>query len=261
MAVTITKEEEQLSYASYFHQPLAPIPQDKLDVLKGGPAAPSMALSIEDRNQFLEEEVPGLQVGYCVAPNGTGFVANTTFMPNVTPEMFYWWFGWHSITSDLRYKIWDPEDHYYARADKPEYVLDPKIPVSEKTWGVTHDILEDIGMGPDPLKIAFKKPSEFGYDMKKLGTKGCAALVCGVGTSSAPAFMSHKCREVEGGIMFESRFWMGYGYQNGQLIKLVPEGVSIPKEAPMALFGHNIKEFTNLAAILPSLYEKEKDNW
>jgi hypothetical protein len=29
----------------------------------------------------------------------------------------------------------------------------------------------------------------------------------------------------------------------------------------MGLFAHNLKEFTNLAAILPLVYAEEKDNW
>lgn len=29
----------------------------------------------------------------------------------------------------------------------------------------------------------------------------------------------------------------------------------------MGLFAHNLKEFGHLAAILPSLYAEEKDNW
>ena len=39
----------------------------------------------------------------------------------------------------------------------------------------------------------------------------------------------------------------------------MPDGVSIPEMGPRALYGHNIKEFSNLAAILPSVYAEEKD--
>lgn len=261
MPSEITAEEEKLSYSKYYHLPLAKIPQEKLDIWNGPAANPVGALAIEDRNLFLEEEVPGFQTGYCVKENGTGYVANSTYMPGVTPEMFDWWFGWHSVGSDLRYKIWDKEDHYHARADKLEYVKDPSIPCSQKTWGVNHDILEDIGMGPEPLLLRFKKPSDLGYDMSKIGTKGCAAMVCAVGEGSAPAVMIHKCREVAGGIMFESRFWMGYGLKAGRIGKLIPDGVAIPEAIPKMLFGHNIKEFSNLAAILLQIYAEEKNNW
>lgn len=55
-------------------------------------------------------------------------MANRTYMPGVTVDMMDWWFPWHSVGSDLRYKIWDPKDHYFARADRTAYVLDPGFP-------------------------------------------------------------------------------------------------------------------------------------
>ena len=82
--------------------------------------------------------------------NGTGYLANLTPMPGVTPEMFNWWFAWHGL-EDMRYRIWDPEDHFYARQQNPERVKDPGVPMREKNWGTVHHVLEDIGPGPDEL--------------------------------------------------------------------------------------------------------------
>lgn len=257
--VPITEEERALPYAKYYFQPMAEIPAEKLAVWHGPAADPALATPIEDRNRFLGVEPMPLEVGFTVAPNGTGFVSNSTFMPGVTPEMFYWWFAWHCVGPDLRYKLWDHDDHYYARALRPEYVLDPRVPLAEKTWGVTHDISEDIGLGVDPLKLSFRKPSDLGYDLSLLGTPGCAAMVCAVGTSGSPAVMTHKVMEAPSGVWFKSHFWMGYGLgEDGALKKLVPDGQSIPEAVPRALFGHNIKEFSNLAAILPPLYQEVK---
>ena len=87
---------------------------------------------------------------------------SATYMPKVTVEMLDWWFPWHSVGSDLRYKIWDPEDHYFARADRVDYVCDPNVPMREKTWGVSHYIMEDVGPGPEFLKLNFKRPKDFG---------------------------------------------------------------------------------------------------
>ena len=259
--VTITEEERKLPYAKYFDRPLAPIPQEKLDIWKGPMADPALATPIERRNDFLDGKVK-LEVGFTVAPNGTGFVANSTFMPGVTAEMFDWWFGSHTVGSALSYKICDKEDHYSAGAMNPEYVLDPAGPNNQKTWGVTHDILEDIGLGPDPLKLTFHKPSDLGYDMSKIGTPTCTTMVCASGVSQVAAVMTHKAVSAEGGIWLKSHFWMGYGMDDqGNLVKLLPEGVSVPEMGPRALFGHNIKEFTNLASLLPELYAEEKDNW
>ena len=181
-------------------------------------------------------------------------------MPGVTAEMFNWWFGWHSVTSDLRYKLWDPEDHWHARADRPDYVKDPAVPTAQKTWGVKHDIVEDIGFGPDPLLLCFCKPSELGYRLEKIGTPACQAMVCAYGVGSTPAVMTHVAKQAEGGILFCSRFWMGYGpNEQGEIVKLLPDGVSVPEAGPRALYGHNIKEYSNLASILPFLYAEEKD--
>jgi hypothetical protein len=259
----LTPEEEKLSYAKYFYREMAKIPQDKIDIWQGPASDPAGALPIEDRNLFLDEVTPGMEIGFCVASNGTGFVANATFMPGVTVDMFDWWFGWHSIGPDLRYKLWDREDHFYARADNPDYVRNPDVPNSQKTWGMNHSILEDIGLGgPENLLLSFKKPSDLGYSMNKIGLPGCASMVCAVGHGGAPAVMTHKCVEAGRDIWFKSRFWMGYGIdERGQAIKLIPDGESIPDMLPRALFGHNIKEYANLAAILPELYAEEKDNW
>lgn len=260
--VPITEQEKALSYSKYFFQPMAEIPADKIAIWKGPAADPSLATPIEDRNLFLDEASMPLEMGFCVAPNGTGFVSNTTFMPNVTPEMIDWWFGWHSVTSDLRYKMWDPDDHYHARASNPDYVKDPNVPLAEKTWGMTHHILEDIGFGPDELFLNFKKPSDLGYDMSKIGKPGCGAMVCANGEGGLLAIMTHKAMETEGGILFKSHFWMGYKLMDdGSLVSVIPEGESVPEAAPRALFGHNIKEYANLAVILPQVYAEEKDNW
>ena len=76
-----------------------------------------------------------------------------------------------------------------------------------------------------------------------------------------PTFMTHFVREIEGGIELRSRFWMGWNYVNGRDVKVLPDGMRYPDMAAMSLALHNVKEFTNLAAILPSLYAEEKDNW
>lgn len=262
MPATITKEEASLPYAKYFHQKMAPIPEEKLEIWKGEPTDPQSALPIEQRNRFLEENASILENGFCVASNGTGFVANSTYMPGVEPVMMDWWFGWHSVTSDLRYKLWDPEDHYNARAHAPDYVRNPNVPLQEKTWGMNHDILEDVGFGPEKIFLCFKKPSDLGYDMELIGQPGCAGMVCACGEGATPALMTHKWMKVDGGILFKSHFWMGYGLNDdGELIKVLPDGVSVPNEGPRALYGHNIKEYSNLAAILPLIYAEEKDNW
>ena len=93
--VPVTEEEKKLPYYKYYLRDLAPIPQEKLDIWQAAAADSALALPVEQRDRFLDETPLPLEVGFCVAPNGTGFVANATPLPGVTIEMFEWWFGWH----------------------------------------------------------------------------------------------------------------------------------------------------------------------
>ena len=139
------------------------------------------------------------------------------------------------------------------------YVVDPNVPMNQKTWGVDHYIMEDVGPGPEFLQLCFKRPEDLGYDESILGTENCESMVCAVGKSSCAAVMTHKWHPYKNGVLFESRFWIGYRMdEDGNVVKAIPEGVSIPPFVPQGLFAHNIKEFTNLAAILPTLYAEEK---
>lgn len=257
--VGVSQEEKQLSYYKYFEQDLAPIPIEKLTVLAEGPQEEKKAVPFEQKDLFLagrDEEY--CQTGYGVMDDGTGFVCNATYMPGVTGEMLDWWFPWHSVGSDLRYKIWDPEDHYFARADRADYVCDPDVPMNQKTWGVNHYIMEDVGTGPEFLKLCFKNPADYGYDTSIIGTEKCQSMVCAIGESSCAAAMTHKWYPYKDGVMFCSRFWIGFGVVDGKIVKTLPEGVRIPEVVPKGLFAHNIKEFSNLAAILPQVYEENK---
>ncbi|MCD7980886.1 MAG: phloretin hydrolase [Clostridiales bacterium] len=261
--VGVSQEEKNLSYYKYFERELAPIPADKQVILEKGPADPKTLIPFSKRQLFLEgkDETEGYcQVGYGILEDGTGEVCNTTYMPCVTGEMLDWWFPWHSVGSDLRYKIWDSEDHYFARADRVDYVTDPEVPMNEKTWGVNHYIIEDAGTGPEFLKLCFKKPSDLGYDMSVLGTEKCKSMVCAIGESSCAAVMTHKWYPYRDGVMFCSRFWIGYVLtEEGEVVKALADGDCIPVFVPQGLYAHNIKEFTNLASILPSLYKEEKN--
>lgn len=258
--VGVSKEEKSLSYYKFFEREMAAIPAEKIKILD----APSEVeiVPFEDKNLFLKGEDKNFcQIGYGVASNGTGFVCNETYMPNVSGAMLDWWFAWHSVGSDLRYKIWDPEDHYFARADNAAYVCNPEVPVNQKTWGVNHYIIEDVGSGPDFLKLCFKRPANFGYDEKIIGSATCQSLVCAIGAGNCAAAMTHKWYAYKDGVKLCSRFWVGFAEVDGKIIPTLPEGVKIPVEVPRGLFAHNIKEFSNLASILPEVYVENKDNF
>lgn len=253
----LSDNEKNFSYSKYYYMGMAEQPEELLEKIAAGPVKCTEATIIEKRNDLLQPGYLKTEVGYCVMDNGTAFVANITKMPGVTKEMFEWWFVWHGL-EPLRYKIWDRDDHFGVETTHRERLLDESIPMNERIWGVTHTVVEDTGAGPLPLNINFKSPEEMGFDMNALRNSKVLSIICANGDT---AVMVHSIREIPNGVELRSRFWLGYNIVDRKLVKLIPDGVKIPQEVPEGLIRHNVKEFSNLAKILPSLYEEEKDNY
>lgn len=265
--VPVLNKDREKSYFKYYLQDMAPEPKDKLDKITQGPMDNATAPRIENRNDLFKPGNMPEEFGWWLLEDGTAVIANQTFFPDVDGEMFDWWFAWHPIDR-LRYAIWDSEDHYDVQLEDPAKALDLSLSLRERHWGSVHYIWEDIGTGSvDYLKISFKRPCEMGYDEAKLDTESCNALVCSnvlVAGNEAfpdiPVVMTHFLRPAPGGSELRSRFWFGWQIVDGEPVKSIPNGVVIPAEGPVSLLQHNVKEFTNLAAILSSVYTEEKGN-
>jgi len=259
----LTSQEKQKSYAKYFNQPIVSPNPELMAILEKGPMDPSKALLPENINHLMQSQYDEVETGYCVLPNGTGYVAVNNKFPGVTLEMINWWFGWHSL-EDLRYMLWFREGHYgidISDEDRAK-ILDPATPMLEKFQGLTHHVIEDTGNGAEDIQISFLKPKELGFKMEELNLKsvtivgGNGVSQARVGGPKAPAIMLHYFREISGGVESRSRFWMGYHMIDKRPCKLLLEGIQIPIQAPMGLAFHNVCEYSNLAAILPSLYKE-----
>ena len=266
--VPCTNEDKQKSFYKFSAQDIYAGEQEKYDRIPKESLDPKDALRIEDRNKLFDGPID-VDFGWWQLENGTAMTANPTFFPGVTGEMFDWWFAWHPIDR-LRYACWDNEDHYDVYLEDPARAVDMSLSMRERHWGSVHHIWEDIGLpgGAGMLVISFEEPGKLGYDISRIDTDECNALVCAnvkiVGddeTPDIPVVMTHFLRPVEGGSQLQSMFWFGYQIIDGKAVKCIPDGVTIPKEGPMCLLNHNVKEFSNLAKILPELYAQEKDHW
>lgn len=266
--VPVTNDDRKKSYFKYYAQDIYGGEKEKYDRITKDPLDNSLALRIEDRNElFKPGELPG-EFGWWLLEDGTALIANQTYMPNVTGEMFDWWFAWHPIDR-LRYACWDNEDHYDVYLDDYAKALDMSKSMRERHWGSVHHVWEDIGSGKaDLLNIYFQRPKDMGYDESKIDTDACNALICAncasVGSDEIPdmpVVMTHFLRPVEGGSELRSRFWFGWQVIDGKAVKCIPDGVKVPSFVPLSLLNHNVKEFSNLSRILPTLYEEEKDRW
>ncbi|AGF56036.1 hypothetical protein B0P06_005707 [Clostridium saccharoperbutylacetonicum] len=259
----LTSEEEKRPYSKYFNQSIANPNEELLEILKKGPMDPSKAIMPEDIRHLLEAGYDEVETGYCILPNGTGYVAVNNKFPGVTLDMINWWFAWHAL-EDMRYMLWFRKGHFGISVsdEDREIILNPNTPMLEKFQGRTHYVIEDAGNGPEDIQISFLKPEQLGFTADELKEKKATVVSANglsqarAGGPKAPAIMIHYFRETPDGVESRSRFWMGYNMIDGKPCKLLPDGIQIPVQAPMGLAFHNVEEYSNLAVILPSLYKE-----
>jgi len=255
----LTTAEKSKPFAKYYNVPFTEAPKEIYDLLDRGPVDPALALPIQQRNELLKPGYLPVERGYCIMPDGSGFVSGLTKMPGLTADMIDWWFAWHGLEG-LRYGIWDPDDHYdiHVAPEDLERRLNPKLSLRERNWNTTDVVTEDIGTDSMVLDISFMSPEDFGYDMGAFRKGALTAVSANLGMhepkSKLVAF-THVAREILGGIELRSRFWLGW---NIVAKKPVRVGQDVPAEVIAGickgLAYHCPKEYHNLAAILPKVY-------
>jgi hypothetical protein len=267
----LTAEEKSKPYAKYYYLPSAPPAAHHADMLADlKPLDPAKADRIQNVNNLLLPGYTEGENGYCIMPDGSGYVALRHPMPGATPEMFNWWFAWHAL-EDLRYKLWYPEMHISARVGPEDRarILDPDRPLPLKFQGFTHHVVEDIGGGVlNAVDIAFLTPEDFGFDMSRFHPPNVEALAAAnvmardvdapADAPALPVAFVHLVRNVEGGIEVRNRFWIGYQIVDKKPVLMLPPGASVPEEGARGLFLHDVQEFANLGAILPELYKEQE---
>ena len=259
MAVPVTPQEMLAPEYEFFLRDMTPPHPDSYRRVEAEPLDPADANTIQHMNDLFQEGyLPG-EFGTCVLTDGSAVVANHLKMPGVTVEMVDWWFAWHGL-APLRYKLWDKDEHYDISTSDPDRRRDPSVPLRERIWNTCDTVSEDnFGTGPRTVVINFRNPVDIGFDPEKYAAFD-GTIIC-AGDEKAPTVMCHFVRPIQGGVELRSRFWVGYSIVDGKPVKVVPEGKSIPPERGVLMLRHNIKEYTNLAAILPEVYAKFKDKW
>ena len=259
MAVPVTETEKLSPLYKYYEMDMTP-PAPECYMCAEAPMPPGFALPPQDMDRLFEDGYLPARSGYALLPDGTIMVANCVVMPGVTTDMFDWWFAWHGL-EPLRYKIWDRDEHYYCLTRNPEKAFDQSLPMRERYRDTIHDVKE--AMYPDgpvmDIAINFRNPADIGFSPEKLdGFEG--TIVC-AGNEREPVIMCHFLRPVPGGSELNTRFWMGYCVKDGGPAKAIPDGATFPVESAIELLRHSIKEYTNLAALLPKVYAEYRDRF
>lgn len=250
----LSKEDQEKQYAKYYALSLFPPPQKMAQDIKSRVLDEEHMISLENRDEVLKCYVEPEYIGYGYLEDRFGYISTCTFMPNATADMIDWWFVWHG-QEESRYGIWDKEDHYYVKSDKLDQLADESIPMKERIIGVTHEVLEDTGMGPEKIVIQFQDPKDF-FSEEEMKKSGVQSVIWANGSTAV------MCHAVFGnpngkGVILTSHFWIGYTMKDGEPVRILPEGIKVPEEAIRGLALHSIKEYSNLGHMLPYLYAEE----
>jgi phloretin hydrolase len=254
----------EVGLETYATRLLAPPDPIVLEAIDAGPIDPAAALPLDRIDRMLDPAPLPTQTGWCVLPDGVGFVAVHTEMPGVSAEMIDWWTEWHP-RDPLRYRAWHPLAHW-ANA-----VEEPAQPGAKRYWGAVHHPVEDIGTGVIEARVELVSPTELGFATGALEDPNVGTIVCGfIGDDRRRirhSAMAHVFLDERSGLTARCNFWLGAAirpYRKGMLgdfgeavlNRRYARGLLLRGGVVPAVARHCAEKYANLAALLPSLYAR-----
>ncbi len=184
-----------------------------------------------------------------------------TDMPNVLPNMWTWWFGWH-MPSSARYRLWHPKDHVRSQINFDQAAADRH---RSKYIGQASMVDEYIGGKMQKLTIAFQPPADFGLDQDEVDRQGVA--ICARTELRTPPMAAgrliHLVRRTNAGSEMLSRFWLGNVNVEVPFVGTILDPILNTRsmrhvlatdQMGLALLRHCSEEMNHLARILPDLF-------
>lgn len=258
-------EQRQKPYGHFYNPKLGALPSHAKEALLIGPVAGPILPTLADAPLLLTCEETELENGLGISADGCLHVAIRTDLPDVTPAMIDWWFGWHSAEPQ-RYKLWHPRAHVYAAWQDVETQELAAQKGRPRYVGRVSFVDEYLGSTLTHAAIGFVPPKTLGFDEALLADAQkhtvIAARVSLAETPLDAGYLIHHVRKVPGGSEMRSRFWLGGPYaavQAGNRRVQIPSAVSRRIRAPTLdegrdLLVHCSQEMSHLATFLPKLY-------
>jgi hypothetical protein len=270
----LSAEEKKLPIAKYYDLPLhSPGPREQ-QIIDSCPLDPALAIQAENFLDLLQPvEYAKAEYGYCMMPDGTGYLAVYTTYPNCTPQMLAWWFRWLNVYTkgmvkgqgNLKYKIWNQADHWDHGF----------INGKDRSGGIYTVESLDLGEG-EPMVYTVRhglNPRDFGLSEEReqaLKAAGCWIDCCYESFHSPEPpheqypgthlFLTLSRKNPLGGLEKITREWIGYGGQDGKVIRDWTTPDSMLCEAYLKkVIIHATSEAQQLSKFLPELYAQYKD--
>ena len=214
-----------------------------------------------------------VEYGYCMMEDGTGYLAVYTTYPGCTPQMLGWWFRWLNVHTkgmpkdkgNLKYKIWNPADHYDHGF----------INGKDKADGIYTVESLDLGQG-EPMVYTVRHPlnlRDFGLREereKELRAAGCWIDCCYESFHSPEPphkqypgthlFLTLSRHSPLGGLEKITREWIGYGVKEAKVVRdeTTPDSMLCEQYLKKVII-HATTEAQQLSKFLPELYARYKD--
>ncbi|MEM9775274.1 MAG: hypothetical protein AAF902_11890 [Chloroflexota bacterium] len=243
-----------VDFQKYRNPNVRPASDEVQQAIADSPLDGRLFLKIEDARQMAAAGYAEVENGYAFHPDGSATVSVLTDMPDVTPDMWHWWFGWHG-DSDEKYKLWHPPAHIGARWGDGEIGRVGYI-------GRDSHIQEYLGPSLEKGVIQFKSPTIVGLPEFDPETSDAVYIVARIGLPIPIDFgwLIHEVRRTENGSEMRSRFWMGGNHiaarsaWTGWLVPIARRFRKIPESLVSDLLEHCAEEMSHLATFLPDLY-------
>ena len=271
----LSPEEKALpSSRFYTDYPLYPPNPLQQQILNAGPMDVKDAIPVERWLDLLQVHgYPNVVYGYTMMPDGSGFYIEYSVMPPTWKSAWRRWYGkWYNQYSksmkdkglgNMRYKIWNPVDHWDHKFINGENDKD----------GVWSLETLDLGAGGDPSKgipaishqIDLRDYGLTEEKQKELEAADCRA------EAVYEEFFDNDGNQLPGHHLV-LRFsrpcplggresinceWMGYYPKDGKIIR-DPE-TPVDETYLKNVITHNTIERAHLLQVLPDLYEAYKD--
>lgn len=257
--------EKNMPLAKYFYDyPMKDLPQEVKKVILGHPMNPENAILPENFLDWLQpvgKYLPN-ENGYCMLPDGTGYIATYMKIPDdVEVRKLFWYLNWLNVhpksqpegTGNLRYKIWNPADHW------DHYFVNWE----DASEGVHTTESLDLGEGDrqyDTIRHSFNL-RDYGLTQERIDELKASGMNVKE-TSDWESFdfagahltlgQIRPC--AEGGFERRSVEWIGWRPSNGKLIREYRTPCSEAYLRKVAY--HTLIEWYHLMTFINELYEE-----
>lgn len=266
-------DEMKLEISKYYDLSLhAPGPLQQ-QIINACPIDPKDAIKVKNFIDLLQPEgYSSVELGCCMMPDGSGYIAAYTVYPDCTPKMLAWYFRWMNVHSEgmpnghnLRYKIWNPVDH----------IDHGFVNGWDKTDGIYQKEALDMGKGEEAF-YSIRHPFDLrDYGLTKEREKGLNDAGCFVDCAVEKFYTTDPSHELlpgthltltlsrfcpYGGMEKRTREWIGYGVADGEIYfdESTPP-IMLTVDYMKKVLYHNIVESQQLNKILPGLYAEYSD--